>query len=89
LPFSLPLIIGFLLGPEALGGFLAGAYSEWSIDGNVPEPMQEAPGIMQKRVLKKELISTGKMYLKGSEPHKASVTVILSVILLKILQVLP
>jgi Na+/H+-translocating membrane pyrophosphatase len=30
-----PLLIGFIFGPEALGGIFSRRYSEWCINGNV------------------------------------------------------
>ena len=68
-----PLAIGFLLGPEALGGFLAGA----TVSGVLMGMFQNNAGGAwdnAKKSFEKGVEINGKMYYKGSEPHKASVT---------------
>jgi K(+)-stimulated pyrophosphate-energized sodium pump len=68
-----PLIIGFLLGPEALGGFLAGA----TVSGVLMGMFQNNAGGAwdnAKKSFEKGVDINGQMYYKGSEPHKASVT---------------
>ncbi|MFI5187581.1 MAG: sodium-translocating pyrophosphatase, partial [Chitinophagales bacterium] len=68
-----PLIIGFLLGPEALGGFLAGA----TVCGVLMGMFQNNAGGAwdnAKKSFEKGVEINGQMYYKGSEPHKASVT---------------
>jgi K(+)-stimulated pyrophosphate-energized sodium pump len=68
-----PLIIGFLLGPEALGGFLAGA----TVSGVLMGMFQNNAGGAwdnAKKSFEKGVNINGQMYYKGSEPHKASVT---------------
>src|SRR5206468_11637264 len=68
-----PLIIGFLLGPEALGGFLAGA----TVSGVLMGMFQNNAGGAwdnAKKSFEKGADINGKMFYKGSEPHKASVT---------------
>src|SRR4051812_39673788 len=68
-----PLIIGFLLGPEALGGFLAGA----TVSGVLMGMFQNNAGGAwdnAKKSFEKGVDINGQMYYKKSEPHKASVT---------------
>ena len=68
-----PLVIGFLLGPEALGGFLAGATVSGVLMGMF---MNNAGGAWDnaKKSFEKGVEINGEMYYKKSEPHKASVT---------------
>jgi K(+)-stimulated pyrophosphate-energized sodium pump len=68
-----PLIIGFLLGPEALGGFLAGA----TVCGVLMGMFQNNAGGAwdnAKKSFEKGVDINGQKYYKGSDPHKASVT---------------
>ncbi len=68
-----PLIIGFLLGAEALGGFLAGA----TVSGVLMGMFQNNAGGAwdnAKKSFEKGVEINGEMYYKKSEPHKASVT---------------
>jgi K(+)-stimulated pyrophosphate-energized sodium pump len=68
-----PLVIGFLLGPEALGGFLAGA----TVCGVLMGMFQNNAGGAwdnAKKSFEKGVNINGQMFYKGSEPHKASVT---------------
>jgi K(+)-stimulated pyrophosphate-energized sodium pump len=68
-----PLIIGFLLGPEALGGFLAGA----TVSGVLMGMFQNNAGGAwdnAKKSFEKGVEISGQKYYKGSDPHKASVT---------------
>lgn len=68
-----PVIIGFLLGPEALGGFLAGA----TVSGVLMGMFQNNAGGAwdnAKKSFEKGVKINDEMYYKKSEPHKASVT---------------
>lgn len=68
-----PLTIGFLMGPEALGGFLAGA----TVSGVLMGMFQNNAGGAwdnAKKSFEKGVDINGQKYYKGSEPHKASVT---------------
>ena len=68
-----PMIIGFLLGPEALGGFLAGA----TVCGVLMGMFQNNAGGAwdnAKKSFEKGVEINGQKYYKGSDPHKASVT---------------
>ncbi|MEO5996428.1 MAG: sodium-translocating pyrophosphatase [Chitinophagaceae bacterium] len=68
-----PLVIGFLLGPEALGGFLAGA----TVSGVLMGMFQNNAGGAwdnAKKSFEKGVEINGKIYKKGSDPHKAAVT---------------
>ncbi|MDI9365416.1 MAG: sodium-translocating pyrophosphatase [Flavobacterium sp.] len=68
-----PLLIGFILGPEALGGFLAGA----TVSGVLMGIFQNNAGGAwdnAKKSFEKGVEINGAMYYKKSEPHKASVT---------------
>ncbi len=68
-----PLIIGFLFGPEALGGFLAGA----TVTGVLMGIFQNNAGGAwdnAKKSFEKGVEINGETYYKKSEPHKASVT---------------
>ncbi len=68
-----PLIIGFLLGPEALGGFLAGA----TVSGVLMGMFQNNAGGAwdnAKKSFEKGVEIGGETFYKKSEPHKASVT---------------
>ncbi|MBP6624121.1 MAG: sodium-translocating pyrophosphatase [Chitinophagaceae bacterium] len=68
-----PLVIGFLLGPEVLGGFLAGA----TVSGVLMGMFQNNAGGAwdnAKKSFEKGVEINGKMEYKKSEPHKASVT---------------
>ncbi len=68
-----PLLIGFLLGPEALGGFLAGA----TVTGVLMGIFQNNAGGAwdnAKKSFEKGVEINGEMFYKKSDPHKASVT---------------
>ena len=68
-----PLIIGFLIGPEALGGFLAGA----TVSGVLMGMFQNNAGGAwdnAKKSFEKGVEINGETFYKKSEPHKASVT---------------
>ena len=68
-----PIIIGFILGPEALGGFLAGA----TVSGVLLGMFQNNAGGAwdnAKKSFEKGVEINGEMFYKKSEPHKASVT---------------
>lgn len=68
-----PIIIGFLLGPEALGGFLAGA----TVSGVLMGMFQNNAGGAwdnAKKSFESGVEINGQTYKKGSEPHKAAVT---------------
>ncbi len=68
-----PIIIGFILGPEALGGFLAGA----TVTGVLMGMFQNNAGGAwdnAKKSFEKGIEINGEMFYKKSEPHKASVT---------------
>lgn len=68
-----PIIIGFLLGPEALGGFLAGA----TVSGVLMGMFQNNAGGAwdnAKKSFEKGVEINGETYYKKSDPHKASVT---------------
>ena len=68
-----PIIIGFLMGPEALGGFLAGA----TVSGVLMGMFQNNAGGAwdnAKKSFEKGVEINGEIFYKKSEPHKASVT---------------
>jgi K(+)-stimulated pyrophosphate-energized sodium pump len=68
-----PLLMGFIFGPEVLGGFLAGA----TVSGVLMGMFQNNAGGAwdnAKKSFEQGVDINGKMYYKGSEPHKASVT---------------
>jgi len=68
-----PVVVGFLLGPEALGGFLAGA----TVSGVLMGMFQNNAGGAwdnAKKSFEKGVDINGVTYFKKSEPHKASVT---------------
>ncbi len=68
-----PIIIGFVFGPEVLGGFLAGA----TVSGVLMGIFQNNAGGAwdnAKKSFEKGVEINGEMYYKKSEPHKASVT---------------
>ncbi len=68
-----PLVIGFVMGPEALGGFLAGA----TVSGVLMGMFQNNAGGAwdnAKKSFEKGVEINGEMFYKKSEPHKASVT---------------
>ncbi|WP_312994497.1 sodium-translocating pyrophosphatase [Chryseobacterium flavum] len=68
-----PLLIGFIFGPEVLGGFLAGA----TVSGVLMGMFQNNAGGAwdnAKKSFEKGVDINGQTYYKGSDPHKASVT---------------
>ena len=68
-----PLAIGFAMGPEALGGFLAGA----TVSGVLMGMFQNNAGGAwdnAKKSFEKGVEINGQTYYKKSDPHKASVT---------------
>ncbi|CAN5612714.1 sodium-translocating pyrophosphatase [soil metagenome] len=68
-----PLIIGFIFGPEVLGGFLAGA----TVCGVLMGMFQNNAGGAwdnAKKSFEKGVEINGETFYKKSEPHKASVT---------------
>ena len=67
LAVGLPLVVGFLLGPNALGGFLGGAIFTGVLFALL---MSNAGGLWDNA---KKFIETGKFGGPGSEAHKAAV----------------
>ncbi len=68
-----PVIIGFLFGPEVLGGLLAGV----TVSGVLMGMFQSNAGGAwdnAKKSFEKGVVIDGQTYYKGSDPHKASVT---------------
>ncbi|CAN5462073.1 sodium-translocating pyrophosphatase [soil metagenome] len=68
-----PVIVGFIFGPEVLGGLLAGV----TVSGVLMGIFQSNAGGAwdnAKKSFEKGVEINGEMYYKGSEPHKASVT---------------
>jgi K(+)-stimulated pyrophosphate-energized sodium pump len=68
-----PLIVGFIFGPEVLGGLLAGV----TVSGVLMGIFQSNAGGAwdnAKKSFEKGVLINGEMYYKKSEPHKASVT---------------
>jgi K(+)-stimulated pyrophosphate-energized sodium pump len=68
-----PVIVGFVFGPEVLGGLLAGV----TVSGVLMGIFQSNAGGAwdnAKKSFEKGVLINGEMVYKGSEPHKASVT---------------
>ncbi|RYE18907.1 MAG: sodium-translocating pyrophosphatase [Sphingobacteriales bacterium] len=68
-----PVIVGFVFGPEVLGGLLAGV----TVSGVLMGIFQSNAGGAwdnAKKSFEKGVEINGEMYFKKSEPHKASVT---------------
>lgn len=68
-----PLIVGFVFGPEVLGGVLAGV----TVSGVLMGIFQSNAGGAwdnAKKSFEKGVLINGEMFYKKSEPHKASVT---------------
>lgn len=68
-----PVLVGFIFGPEVLGGFLAGA----TVSGVLMGMFQNNAGGAwdnAKKSFEKGVDINGETYYKGSDPHKASVT---------------
>jgi len=68
-----PVIVGFLFGPEVLGGTLAGV----TVSGVLMGIFQNNAGGAwdnAKKSFEKGVDINGKTYFKGSDPHKAAVT---------------
>ncbi len=69
----IPVIVGFVFGPEVLGGLLAGV----TVSGVLMALFQSNAGGAwdnAKKSFEKGVTIDGKEYFKKSEPHKASVT---------------
>ncbi len=68
-----PVLVGFIMGAEALGGYMAGVTVSgvmWAIfQSNAGGAWDNA-----KKSFEKGVEIEGKMYYKGSDPHKAAVT---------------
>jgi len=68
-----PVIVGFIFGPEVLGGLLAGV----TVSGVLMGIFQSNAGGAwdnAKKSFEKGVDINGEMFFKKSEPHKASVT---------------
>ncbi len=68
-----PVIVGFTMGPEVLGGVLAGV----TVSGVLMGIFQSNAGGAwdnAKKSFEKGVLIDGQTYKKGSEPHKAAVT---------------
>ena len=68
-----PVLVGFLFGPEALGGLLAGI----TVSGVLMGMFQNNAGGAwdnAKKSFEKGVVIDGVTFKKGSEPHKAAVT---------------
>ncbi len=68
-----PVIVGFTMGPEVLGGLLAGV----TVSGVLMGIFQSNAGGAwdnAKKSFEKGVLIDGQTYKKGSDPHKAAVT---------------
>ncbi len=68
-----PVLVGFTMGPEVLGGLLAGV----TVSGVLMGIFQSNAGGAwdnAKKSFEKGVLIDGQTYKKGSEPHKAAVT---------------
>ncbi|NOT46728.1 MAG: sodium-translocating pyrophosphatase [Acidobacteria bacterium] len=68
-----PVVVGFIFGPEVLGGLLAGV----TVSGVLMGIFQSNAGGAwdnAKKSFEKGALINGETVFKGSEPHKASVT---------------
>ena len=68
-----PVLVGFTMGPEALGGLLAGI----TVSGVLMGMFQNNAGGAwdnAKKSFEKGVTIDGQPFKKGSEPHKAAVT---------------
>lgn len=68
-----PIIVGFIFGPEVLGGLLAGV----TVSGVLMAIFQSTAGGAwdnAKKSFEKGVLINGQMYYKKSDPHKAAVT---------------
>jgi K(+)-stimulated pyrophosphate-energized sodium pump len=68
-----PVVVGFTMGPEVLGGLLAGV----TVSGVLMGLFQSNAGGAwdnAKKSFEKGVVINGETYYKKSEPHKASVT---------------
>ncbi len=68
-----PVIVGFIFGPEVLGGLLAGV----TVSGVLMGMFQNNAGGAwdnAKKSFEKGVEINGQTYYKGSEPHKSAVT---------------
>ncbi|MDL5047771.1 sodium-translocating pyrophosphatase [Oscillatoria amoena NRMC-F 0135] len=68
-----PVIVGFIFGPEVLGGLLAGV----TVSGVLMGMFQSNAGGAwdnAKKSFEKGVVINGETFYKKSEPHKASVT---------------
>ena len=68
-----PILVGFTMGPEALGGLLAGI----TVSGVLMGMFQNNAGGAwdnAKKSFEKGVVIEGQTFKKGSEPHKAAVT---------------
>jgi K(+)-stimulated pyrophosphate-energized sodium pump len=70
---TVPVVVGFIFGPEVLGGLLAGVTVSGVLMGIF---MNNAGGAWDnaKKSFEKGVLINGQMFYKKSEPHKASVT---------------
>jgi K(+)-stimulated pyrophosphate-energized sodium pump len=72
LAISVPVVVGFIFGPETLGGLLAGV----TVSGVMMAIFQSNAGGAwdnAKKMCESGLELDGVQYTKGSEPHKAAV----------------
>jgi K(+)-stimulated pyrophosphate-energized sodium pump len=70
---TVPVIVGFTMGPEVLGGLLAGV----TVSGVLMGIFQSNAGGAwdnAKKSFEKGVLIDGQTFKKGSEPHKAAVT---------------
>ncbi len=68
-----PVIVGYIFGPEVLGGTLAGV----TVSGVLMGIFQNNAGGAwdnAKKSFEKGAIINGETFYKGTEPHKAAVT---------------
>jgi K(+)-stimulated pyrophosphate-energized sodium pump len=70
---TVPVVVGFTMGPEVLGGLLAGV----TVSGVLMGIFQSNAGGAwdnAKKSFEKGVLIDGQTFKKGSEPHKAAVT---------------
>ena len=70
---TVPVLVGFSMGPEVLGGLLAGV----TVSGVLMGIFQSNAGGAwdnAKKSFEKGVLIDGEIFKKGSEPHKAAVT---------------